>query len=304
MIQVFLLVLAVFIPIAIGYGMRRAAFMPYTFWAPAEKLTFYVLLPALVIDAIATGRLNELDAGPMVLTVAATLAAATVILILARTVLGITPGAFGSIFHGVIRPNGYMGIATCLAVLGADALAQVSIVIAVWIPAGLILAVYMFARNGNETGGLRHAFGQVVRNPLILSVFIGLLLNAVGAGPFLNDFTALEVIGRAALPIGLFAVGAGVDLAAARAAGRQVLATSALSLIGLPALVAVLAWLFDVEPVGAAALILYAAMPTSSSGFIMAQRMNADAPLMAGLITFQTAVSLITITAVAIFVSG
>ena len=278
--------------------------MPDTFWAPAEKLTFYVLLPALVIDAIATGRLNDLDAGPMVLTVAATLAAATVILILARTVFGITPGAFGSIFHGVIRPNGYMGIATCLAVLGADALAQVSIVIAVWIPAGLILAVYMFARNGNETGGLRHAFGQVVRNPLILSVFIGLLLNAVGAGPFLNDFAALEVIGRAALPIGLFAVGAGVDLAAARAAGRQVLATSALSLIGLPALVAVLAWLFDVEPVGAAALILYAAMPTSSSGFIMAQRMNADAPLMAGLITFQTAVSLITITAVAIFVSG
>ena len=278
--------------------------MPDTFWAPAEKLTFYVLLPALVIDAIATGRLNDLDAGPMVLTVAATLAAATVILILARTVFGITPGAFGSIFHGVIRPNGYMGIATCLAVLGADALAQVSIVIAVWIPAGLILAVYMFARNGNETGGLRHAFGQVVRNPLILSVFIGLLLNAVGAGPFLNDFAALEVIGRAALPIGLFAVGAGVDLAAARAAGRQVLATSALSLIGLPALVAVLAWLFDVEPVGAAALILYAAMPTSSSGFIMAQRMNADAPLMAGLITFQTAVSLITITAVAIFISA
>ena len=278
--------------------------MPDTFWAPAEKLTFYVLLPALVIDAIATGRLNDLDAGPMVLTVAATLAAATIILILARTVFGITPGAFGSIFHGVIRPNGYMGIATCLAVLGADALAQVSIVIAVLIPAGLILAVYMFARNGNETGGLRHAFGQVVRNPLILSVFIGLLLNTVGAGPFLNDFAALEVIGRAALPIGLFAVGAGVDLAAARAAGRQVLATSALSLIGLPALVAVLAWLFDVEPVGAAALILYAAMPTSSSGFIMAQRMNADAPLMAGLITFQTAVSLITITAVAIFVSG
>ena len=304
MLQVFLLVLAVFIPIAVGYAMKRAAFMPETFWAPAEKLTFYVLLPALVIDAIATGRLSELDAGPMVLTVAATLAAATIILVVARAVFGITPSAFGSIFHGVIRPNGYMGIATCLAVLGADALAQVSIVIAVWIPAGLILAVYMFARNGGETGGLRHVIGQVVRNPLILSVFIGLFLNAVGAGPFLDDFAALEVIGRAALPIGLFAVGAGVDLAAARAAGRQVLATSALSLVGLPALVALLAWVFDVEPIGAAALILYAAMPTSSSGFIMAQRMNADAPLMAGLITFQTAVSLITITAVAIFVSG
>ena len=284
--------------------MKRVAFMPDTFWAPAEKLTFYILLPALVIDAIATGRLNDLDAGPMVLTVMATLVAATAILIFARNSFGIVPGAFGSIFHGVIRPNGYMGIATCLAVLGADALAQVSIVIAVWIPAGLILAVYMFARNGNETRGLRHAFGQVASNPLILSVFIGLLLNVAGAGPFLNDFAALEVIGRAALPIGLFAVGAGVDLAAARAAGRQVLATSALSLVGLPALVALLAWLFGVEPVGAAALILYAAMPTSSSGFIMAQRMNADAPLMAGLITFQTAVSLITITAAAIFVSG
>jgi predicted permease len=304
MLQIFLLVLAVFIPIAIGYGIKRAAFLPDTFWAPAEKLTFYVLLPALVIDAIATGHLNELDAGPMVLTVAATLAAATTLLVAARRVFRIEPSAFGSIFHGVVRPNGYMGIATCLAVLGPDALAQVSIVIAVWIPAGLVLAVYMFARSGDQSAGLRHALRQVVRNPLILSVIIGLILNALGAGPFLDEFTALEVIGRAALPIGLFAVGAGVDLAAARAAGHQVLTTSALSLVGLPVLVAALAILFGVEPVGAAALILYAAMPTSSSGFIMAQRMNADAPLMAGLITFQTAVSLVTITAVAILVSA
>lgn len=284
--------------------MKRAAFLPDTFWAPAEKLTFYVLLPALVIDAIATGRLNELDAGPMVATVAVTLAVATLVLLAARRVFGISAGPFGSIFHGVIRPNGYMGIATCLAVLGADALAQVSIVIAVWIPAGLILAVYMFARGEAKSAGLRHALLQVVRNPLILSVFIGLFLNTVGAGSFLQDFAALEVIGRAALPIGLFAVGAGVDLAAARAAGRQVLATSALSLIGLPVLVAVVAWWFGVEPIGAAALVLYSAMPTSSSGFIMAQRMNADAPLMAGLITFQTAVSLVTITAAAILVAG
>ncbi|MDA0366885.1 MAG: AEC family transporter [Proteobacteria bacterium] len=303
MLQIFLLVLAVFVPIVIGYALKRGAFVPDSFWAPAEKLTYYILLPALVINAIATGRLSDLDAWPMFLTVAGTLGAATVVLILARGVFGIAPGTFASIYHGVIRPNGYMGIATCLAVLGPDALPQVSIVIAVWIPAGLILAVYMFARSGSAAPGVRHAWGQVARNPLILSVFIGLFLNAVGAGPFLRDFSALEVIGRAALPIGLFAVGAGVDLAAARAAGRQVLATSAVSLIGLPALVAVLAWALKVEPIGAAALVLYAAMPTSSSGFIMAQRMNADAPLMAGLITFQTAVSIVTITAVAIFVA-
>ncbi len=304
MLQIFLLVLAVFVPIGIGYAMKRAAFLPDTFWAPAEKLTFYILLPALVIDAIATGRLNELDAGPMVATVAAALAVVTRVLIGARWGFRLEPGAVGGIFRGVVRPNGYMGIATCLAVLGADALAQISIVIAVWIPAGLILAVYMFARSGAQAAGARHAVLQVARNPLILSVFIGLFLNAVGAGPFLDDFAALEVIGRAALPIGLFAVGAGVDLAAARAAGRQVLSTSALSLIGLPVLVAAVAWWFGVEPVGAAALVLYAAMPTSSSGFIMAQRMNADAPLMAGLITFQTAVSLVTITAAAILVAG
>ena len=58
MLQVFLLVLAVFIPIAVGYAMKRAAFMPDTFWAPAEKLTFYVLLPALVIDAVMSHSLT------------------------------------------------------------------------------------------------------------------------------------------------------------------------------------------------------------------------------------------------------
>ena len=61
----FALILPVFLPIVIGIALRQTTFLQDSFWPQVERLTYYVLLPALIADAIATSPLGELDAAPL-----------------------------------------------------------------------------------------------------------------------------------------------------------------------------------------------------------------------------------------------
>ena len=293
------LILPVFLPIVIGLLLRRTAFLPDAFWPQAERLTYYVLLPALIADAIATSRLGELAPGRTALALAAGLAAVSCLLYALKAPLRIGGPAFASLYHGCIRPNGYMGIATALALLGPAARPHVSLVVALWVPLGLVLATVVFLREaagGAVTAG--RLLDRLLRNPLVASVAAGLLLNAAGAGPLLREVPLLDTIGRAAVAVGLLAVGAGLDLAALRSSGRALYAAILLGLLAKPALMAGVALAAGLDRTAAAVLVVFAAAPTSPSGYVMAAQMQADAPLMAAVIAFQTAFSVLTMAAV------
>jgi predicted permease len=292
----FALILPVFIPILLGLALKRRSFLPDGFWPQAERLTYYVLLPALIADSIATGQLDQLEVGPMLLALLAALLAVTALLYAAKSLLAMEGPTFASVYHGCIRPNGYMSLATGFAVLGQAARPEISVVVAAWVPLGLVLATIVFLRE--SAGGpitLRGLAERLVRNPLIASVAAGLLLNAIGAGPWLRQVPVLDTIGRAAIAMRLLAVGAGLDLAALRTPGRNLTAALVLSLLVRPALVAAVAFGVGLDRTAAAALIIFAAMPTSPSGYVMAAQMRADAPLMASIIAVQTALSAFTI---------
>jgi malonate transporter and related proteins len=294
------LTLPVFVPISVGVFLRHGGFLPEAFWPQLERLTYSVLLPALIANAIATSRLDALDPGPILWALALALMAMTAMLYAIKWALRLDGPAFASLFHGCIRPNGYMGIATCLAILGPAALPQISLVVAAWVPIGLVLSIVIFVR---EAAGGPVTAGALARrllgNPLIASVAAGLVLNWIGIGPFLAQVPLLDVLGRAAVAMGLLAVGAGLDLAALRSAGRALVASIVLGLLAMPALMAGIAHGIALDGVGAAALILFAAMPTSPSGFVLASQMKADAGLMAAIIALQTVSSVLTISAVA-----
>lgn len=265
-----------------------------------EKLTYFVLLPCLITDAIATGDLASIEPGPILTALATALAAAVALLFAAQRVLRIRGPVFGPVFHGCIRPNGYLGIGACLALVGDAALPQISIVVALWVPAGLVLSVYVFLRSGEgDSPGFRTIMLRLARNPLLLSVVAGFALNASGAGVMLKRVPLLDIFGRAAVPMGLLAVGAALDLQAARAAGMTVIAATAAKLIGFPLLMAAICVVFGLHgSVAAAVLVIFAGMPTSPSGYVMASQLGGDRELMSSIITMQTAVSIITTTAI------
>jgi predicted permease len=148
---------------------------------------------------------------------------------------------------------------------------------AISIPICNVAAVWPLARHGG------HSYGrEIARNPLIISTVLGLAGNAFGLVLPEPVTTTLQRIGLAALPLGLMAVGAGLTLGGLKAAPG--LATSLLSIRHalLPAVAIVLALLLHLPPEQRSIVVLFGAMPTASSAYVLAARMGGDGSFVAG----------------------
>ncbi|MGC5779823.1 AEC family transporter [Methylobacterium sp. NFXW15] len=275
--------------IALGAALRRARFLAESFWPQAERLGYYVLLPSLFIHGLATARLD----GVPVLTLAAVLVGSTVavalVLLALRPRLALDGAAFTSVFQGGIRFNNYVGVSAAAGLFGAQGIALAAVANAAIVPTVNILCVLVFAWFGSG-GRLAPAaiLRQLALNPLVVASAIGIALQATGLTLPPGIEPVLKALGQASLPLGLLCVGAALDFGTARTWIRPLAVTSAVK-FGLMPLATVLACLaLGLRGPAAATALLFQALPTASSSYIMARQLGGDAPLMAGIIALQT----------------
>jgi predicted permease len=291
----------VFAVIVIGYGLSRRRFVDDGFWAAAERITFYVFFPALLVASTAKANLAGLDVGAVALALLGGIAIVVAMACALRRPLRLNGPAYSSLIQSAIRPNVYVAFSAAAALYGREGLAAMSLCIAIVVPAVNIISVYALVRHGAgaETGepgsgGWGRVVAGVAANPLVLACAVGFALNWTGIGlpPLIGPL--LEILGQASLAVGLLAVGAGLDLKALGNAGPGVAAASLLKLAVLPLVTWVLARLLGVDGVALAAVITTAAVPVSATAYVMARQMGGDARIMAGAITATTLAALIT----------
>jgi hypothetical protein len=282
----------VFLLILIGHVMRRRDWVTDAFWRPAEGLTFYVFFPSLLIGKIARADLAGLQLAPMLAALVVGVLVVAAIVVVCRPLLKVDDARFASVFMGSFRPNSYVGVAAALALFGEPGLALMIVAIAVVVPLVNLLSVVLMVRLLGGGGKGRPGWGRtavsVVSNPLIAACLIGLAINAAGVDlpPVLSPL--LDILGAAALPIGLMAVGAGLDIGAARRSVRLVGLTAGFKLVLLPLATYAAALAFGVGGLAASVCLMYATLPGSSTSYVMARQMGGDATLLAGIITVTT----------------
>lgn len=286
-------ILPVFLLIFLGWLLRRRDFPGDHFWAPAERLTYFVLFPALIATTLAQADFSRLAILPMAAAIVLAILAMSALILALRRLFAVDGPGLTSVYQGAVRMNTYIGLTVAYGVHGGEGLAAAALAVAAIVPLVNVTCTLMLAHYGH--GAQPTARGVALKfatNPLILACVVGGLLNvtAVGLPPILGPMAT--VLGRAALPLGLLAVGAALDLRAAHAAGRVVLQTSALKLVGLPLITWALLQAFGVGGVAAFVAILFNALPTATSAYILARQLGGDATLMASLITVQTLVAI------------
>lgn len=276
----------VFLIVALGWGLRRKGFPGDAFWPLAERLTYYLLFPALLVHSLGSATFGGFRILPLAAALIATVLLMTLLLIGLRRRLGPDGPAFTSVVQGAIRGNIYVGIAAAFALWGSAGLLLAAVAIAVLVPTVNLVSVAILSRYaGDHRAGAGNLWRELARNPLILGCLAGIVLNVGGIGLPSSIGAVIAGLGRAALPLGLLAVGAGLDIAAARTAGRLVGTTCALKLVALPALAWVACATFGVEGLTAATAILFAALPGAPASFILAGQLGGDTRLMASIIT-------------------
>lgn len=289
----------VFLLIALGAALKQARFAPDAFWTGADRLTYYVFFPALLFRSLAGASLADLPAGDAIFAAIVSILAVTLLTFTVRRMLRPRPAAFTSILQGSIRPNTYIALAAAVALYEEAGLSAFAIGVLAFVPLVNLISVLALARWGRggarKVGGLRATLFQVVTNPLILACALGLLASAyLGELPAPVDET-LALLGRAALPLGLVSVGAGLQIAALRRTGGAVFAASFGKLILLPVILIFVMNNLGLQGTLAGVILLFGAAPAAVSAYILARQMGGDHALMAAIITAETLLAIVTL---------
>ena len=123
---------------------------------------------------------------------------------------------------------------------------------------------------------------------MILACVAGWTLSVSGIGLPGVSSEILEIVGRAALPFGLLAVGAALRLKAVKGHVKSIALSSAVQYVVKPLTVIALLHVLNISGVVAGALIVAFIVPTASSAYILARQLGGDTETMSSIITFQT----------------
>lgn len=276
--------------ILLGIALYRFLRVEEAFWSGLEKLVYYVLFPALLVNALSKTGVDFRAAAPLIATGVGFTLAGMALGWAARWLFRLSSSAFASGFQCAFRFNTYVGFAVVGRVDGEAGIAAMALLAGALIPIVNVAAVSALARHAGS-GWLR----ELAANPLILGTAAGIALGVSGAGLPEPARHTLALLGNAALPMGLIAVGAGLRITGGGDARGAMAWWLAVKLLALPAIAWWLSGLLGLEGVYRHTAILFAALPTASSAYILAVRMGGDGRLVASLIAANVAVAMFTI---------
>ncbi len=305
MVDILLQTLPFFALIGLGFWAGATGFFSAEATAYLTKFVFYFALSAMLFRFSANLSIGEIFDLNFVL---AYLVACIAVYLLATLVAVLRKRSMAEAAIeaqcAIIGNVGFLGIPMLVLLLGEQAIGAVLLVLATdLIVFGSLIVILITASRGRMSPAILGTVGMgLLKNPMIMSIAAGLIWSAFALpipGP-VNDF--LQILGAAATPGALFAIGASL---AGKSAERVSVAVwlSFCKLVLHPAAVAVSALLiFSVDRAAAGAMIAAAALPVAGNVFILAQHYGVAPQRASAAILISTIVSVVTVTVVVAWV--
>lgn len=288
-------VLPMCLVMALGYGTRRLGWIRREEISAINKIAFRIFLPCLLYYNVYCSDLSG-SFDPLLMAYAVGGVLLTFGLSLGYTLLTEKlPERRGVMIQGMFRSNYViMGIPVATALLGADQLGTVSILIAIVVPLFNMLSVVVLEVFRGQKPKPLHILGQIAKNPLVIGSVLGILTLAAGIRlPHILEQT-IQNISAIASPLQLFLLGAFFQFSGLKTYRRELVTVSAAKLIVAPGLFLGLGALLGFRGVAFVSLIGVFASPTAVNSFTMAQQMGGDAELAGDIVVTTSAVSILT----------
>ncbi len=311
MLSAVLLTIPVFLIIGAGWAAARSGIATEGWVSTLNSFVYYIALPSLIImgfwevqfpgDALFQFVVLHL----LVLAAVAGITAAVLAMINAqRTVKA-------SVFMGVVMGNTiYMGLPVGTRAFGSGAESPIVLSATIFLLAGLFASlVYLEVLKKGEQS-LRAHLKNFSRDPLIIALIAGAVLNAAPFAPGAVDTvsSALDMLGGTASPVALFALGVFFSGASLRSRFGWVAAASAGKLLLFPAITIGVIMLYrnasfaaPLDQLLTDIPLVIAAMPAAVTTFVLAERFNLDRTVAANTIIVSTILSFVTLTTLLAF---
>ncbi|SDH31952.1 hypothetical protein SAMN05216603_10825 [Pseudomonas benzenivorans] len=302
MLELLLALWPLFALIVAGYYLRRWEFPNEAFWPGAERLNYFILFPALLFSSLATAPLDNPALPRLALAVMLGLGLAWLALLLLRRLRGWPAGRFGAFSQGALRFNTYLGLAAVGSLFGQAGLTLAALMLALLVPTVNVLSVWSLTAERGVSA--RSLLLPILKNPLILACLGGALINLAGLGLPGGSGRLLGLLAAASLPLGLLCVGAALK---PERLGGEIPAlawNSVLRLLGMPLLAWAVAYGLRLPALESGVLVLFFALPTAPTAYVLTRQLGGDSQLMAGIITLQTLLAAASLVGILLLLPG
>lgn len=280
----------VFIILILGYTLRRFNFLSEPLSIGIEKMTYFIFFPVLLISNLMNAPLQNLHSAlDMALALVGSVLVIAILLIAVRRYLPVSGAEFTSIFQGCTRFNSYIGLAMAVILLPDQGTVLAAVAFAAMIPLLNVLCVMVLAHYASDQDfSWSRTLLNIVKNPLIIACAIGLGINF--SGLIMPDSIArtLEILGRATLPLGLLTVGAGLCFSNLLQSRLSLILSVVVKLFCFPFITWLFCLAFGLDNSLLLITLLFAALPSATSAYILARQMKGDHVLMANILTLQS----------------
>ena len=279
--QVFSTIIPIFAVVILGCIARRKGFMPEAFLGPANRLVFYLAIPALIFRSISKASFHtQFNATVLLIIISAAILAYTGAWFIGHFIHW-PPNRKGSFIQCAGHGNlGYIGLPVALYFLGENGLIKASILAGFLMILQNVLSVLVLQAHSIEEADLhrkvRAIVKSLIRNPIILSAFTGVMVSYWGISIPITIQRFLDILSGLAPPMSLLLIGASLSLRIMRQNLLSVLGAVVVKIIALPLLGLILFTIFKVTPADFLPGLILLATPTATVAYVMSKEMHGD----------------------------
>lgn len=278
-----------FLLILLGFVLIRITKWGDSFWTGLEKIVYYVLFPALLFYATSRTSLDFGSTRRLLQTALGATLCAIALAWIAKPLFKPGPMIFESGMQTAFRFNSYIALAVASRLGGDQGTSLMALIIGFTVPVCNTAAVHALV---HKSGGL---LKELARNPMLLATAGGLLFNLTGLQLPEVVGAALSRMGNASIALGLIAVGAGLRLTGLHASKGIAAYFIAIKLLALPAIAYGLGRWLELPALQLQIAVIFCALPTAASSYVLAVRMGGNGAFVAFLISASTLVSAVTL---------
>lgn len=282
----------------LGHILRRGGIPSSEFWNQNDRLVYWVLFPALLFYKMATIELSGDLLKSYAIIIYAGLAGAITFALVAGWLIKLKKPLWTSVVQGCARHNTFIALAIAEEVFGTRGLQLATLITALLIPLtniSIVSLMILLLRGLGDGSVFRMILLDLARNPLLIAVSLGFIVNLSGIEHIPVLFDVCIVLGGAALPIVLLCVGANIRVRAMSASVIPIVLSMMGKMVVFPVVIGLVAHFVGLDHQATMIAMIFGAVPTAAGAYTLAREMGGDAPAMAAIVTMQTVLAFITV---------
>ena len=289
-------VLPVFLTMVIGWFLKNKNVLKQEFFDGVSKFVFFAATPALLFADTSSVDFKAVFDLKYILTMLGIFVASVGIYWIAFPLIEKNRVKAGAMIHCSFRSNfAILGIPLLKGMLSATGVAKAELLLALGVPVFNVLAITCLAYWSGEKGNPKKIIKNILKNPLIIGCFCGLVFSLLGIRipSFMN--TTIEYIGNTSIGLGLILMGSSFDIRKFISGIKSTVLAVFAKLVISPVIGVSAMWLCGFRGEELMIALIFMGSSTAINSYVMAREMKSDADYTSSVVVATTGLSVLTL---------